>query len=178
MSQTCRGRHSSLPYSSSVIANVSSSARIEDQKFRRLQRVEHYLIVACTVITDVPEAVGPCPVALMAKVSLPLYLAFALYSYVVMLSLFNFPCAGFCRMSELLTVPCIVIGKRQLPPDATLMSPFEFWPQSASSTNLGQSEAASARDADIEPAAPTISAKAATLDNRMVDFLVFVQNPH
>jgi len=80
MSQTRQGRHSSLPYSSSVIANVSSAARIEDQKFRRLQRVERYLIVACTVITDVPEAVGPCPVALMAKVSLPLYLAFAVYS--------------------------------------------------------------------------------------------------
>ena len=41
---------------------------------------ERYLIVACTVITEVPEAVGPCPVALMAKASLPLYLALALYS--------------------------------------------------------------------------------------------------
>ena len=39
-----------------------------------------YLIVARTVITDAPEAVGPLPVALMAKVSSPLYLAFALYS--------------------------------------------------------------------------------------------------
>ena len=43
-------------------------------------REERYLIVACTVITDVPEVVGPWPVALMAKVSPPLYLAFALYS--------------------------------------------------------------------------------------------------
>lgn len=43
-------------------------------------REERYLIVACTAISDVPEAVGPCPVALMAKVSLPLYLAFAVYS--------------------------------------------------------------------------------------------------
>jgi hypothetical protein len=43
-------------------------------------REERYLIVACTVITDVPEAVGPSPLALMAKVSLPLYLAFAVYS--------------------------------------------------------------------------------------------------
>src|SRR5258705_11104747 len=41
---------------------------------------ERYWIVACTVITDVPEAVGPLPVALMAKVSLPLYRAFAVYS--------------------------------------------------------------------------------------------------
>jgi hypothetical protein len=41
---------------------------------------ESYWIVACTVITDVPEAVGPLPVALMAKVSLPLYRAFAVYS--------------------------------------------------------------------------------------------------
>src|SRR6185369_10839194 len=50
------------------------------------------------------------------------------------------------------------------------MSPVEFSPQSASSTNSGQSEAASAGGADIEAVAPTISAKAATLDNRMVDF--------
>ena len=47
---------------------------------RAMVRNERYLIVACTVITDVPEAVGPWPVALTAKVSLPLYLAFALYS--------------------------------------------------------------------------------------------------
>src|SRR6266702_5639342 len=88
-----------------------------------------------------------------------------------MLSLFNLPCTGFCKMSELLTVPRIVIGNRQLPPLASLMSPVEFSPQSASSTNFGQSEAASAGDADIE--APTISAKAATLDNHMVELLVF-----
>jgi hypothetical protein len=31
-------------------------------------------------MTDVPEALGPWPVALMENVSLPLYLAFALYS--------------------------------------------------------------------------------------------------
>src|SRR6267142_2227108 len=85
-----------------------------------------------------------------------------------MLSFFNLPCTGFCKMSELLTVPRILIGNRQLPPDATLMSPVEFSPQSASATNVGQSEAASARDTDIEPVAPTISAKAATLENRIV----------
>jgi hypothetical protein len=28
------------------------------------------------------------------------------------------------------------------------------------------------------PVAPTISTKAATLENRIVDFLVFLQNPH
>jgi hypothetical protein len=76
-------------------------------------------------------------------------------------------------MSELLTVPRIVIGNRQLPPDATLMSAVEFSPQSASSANFGQSEAAGAGDTDIELVAPTISAKLATLDNRIVDFLVF-----
>src|SRR6478672_3747240 len=75
-------------------------------------------------------------------------------------------------MSELLTVPRIVIGNRQLCPDATLMSPVEFSPQFASSTNFEQSEAASAGDADIEPVAPTISAKAATLDNRIIELLV------
>ena len=44
------------------------------------EREDRYLIVACTVITDVLGAVGPLPVALMAKVSLPLYRAFAVYS--------------------------------------------------------------------------------------------------
>ena len=43
------------------------------------EREERYLIVTCTVITDVPEALGPLPVAVMAKASLPLYLAFAVY---------------------------------------------------------------------------------------------------
>jgi hypothetical protein len=55
------------------------------------------------------------------------------------------------------------------------MSPVEFSPQSASATNVGQSEAASAADTDIEPVAPTISAKAANLDDRIVGFLVFRQ---
>jgi hypothetical protein len=78
-------------------------------------------------------------------------------------------------MSELVTVPRIVIGNRQLCPDATLMSPVEFSPQSASSTSFGHSGAAGAadEDADIEPEAPTISAKTATLDNRMTELLVF-----
>ena len=40
---------------------------------------ECYLIVTCMVITDVPEAFFPLPVAVIAKVSLPLYLAFAVY---------------------------------------------------------------------------------------------------
>src|ERR1700737_4262378 len=94
-----------------------------------------------------------------------------------MLIFFNLPCTGFWEMSELLTVPRIVIGNRQLPPDATLISPVEFSPQSASSTNFGQSEAAaSASDTHIEPVAPMITAKAATLDNRIVDFL-FHANP-
>ncbi len=43
------------------------------------EREERYLIVTCIVITDVPEALGPLPVAVMAKASLPLYLAFAVY---------------------------------------------------------------------------------------------------
>ena len=43
------------------------------------EREERYLIVTCIVITDVPEALGPLPVAVMAKPSLPLYLAFAVY---------------------------------------------------------------------------------------------------
>jgi hypothetical protein len=94
-----------------------------------------------------------------------------------MLSLFNLPCTGFWEMSELLTVPPILIGNRQLPPDATSMSPVEFSPQSASVTDIEQSEAARAKDTDIKLSAPTISAKASTLDNSIVDFLVFTQNP-
>jgi hypothetical protein len=94
-----------------------------------------------------------------------------------MLSLFNLPCAGFCEMSEPFTVPRILIGNRQLPPDATSMSAVEFSPQSASVTDIEQSEAARAKDTDVELGAPTKNAKAATLDNRIPDF-VFMQNPH
>src|SRR5216684_7599827 len=94
-----------------------------------------------------------------------------------MLSFFNLPCTGFCKMSEPLTVPRILIGNWQLPPDVTLMSPVEFSPQSASSANVGQSEAASAKDTDMKLVAPTISAKAATFDKRIVDFLVFFAKP-
>jgi len=78
-------------------------------------------------------------------------------------------------MSELLTVPCILIGNRQLPPDAMSMSAVEFSPQSASVVDIEQSEAVRASDMDIRLGTPTISAKAATFDNRIVDFLVFVQ---
>ena len=95
-----------------------------------------------------------------------------------MLSLFNLPCTGFCEMSELLTVPRILIGNRQLPPDTTSMLMVELSPQSASVADIEQSEAARAKDTGIKLVAPTISAKAATLDNRIVDFLVFMQNPH
>jgi hypothetical protein len=95
-----------------------------------------------------------------------------------MLSLFNLPWTGFCEMSELLTVPCILIGNRQLPPDTTSMSLVELSPQSASVADIEQSEAARAKDTGIKLVAPTISAKAATLDNRIVDFLFFMQNPH
>ena len=54
-------------------------------------RASDYLIVACTVMTEVPDAFGPWPVALMANVSLPLYLAFALYSKVDALIFFSLP---------------------------------------------------------------------------------------
>jgi hypothetical protein len=54
----------------------------------------------------------------------------------------------------------------------------ELSPQSASVADIEQSEAARANDADIKLGTPTISAKAATLDIRIVDFLVFMQNPH
>ena len=130
------------------------------------------MTVACTVISDVPEAVGPTPVALMAKLSLPLYLAFALYSYVVKLSFFNFPWTGFCEMPELLTVPGILIGNRQLCPDTTSMSLVELSPQSASVADIEQSEAARAKDTRAEPVASTISAKATTSDSRLIDFLI------
>jgi hypothetical protein len=125
----------------------------------------------------VPEVVGPTPVALMAKLSLPLYLAFALYSYVVKLSFFNFPWTGFCEMPELLTVPGILIGNRQLCPDTTSMSWVELSPQSASVPDIEQSEAARAKDTG-EPVASTISAKATTSDSRLIDFLISMQNPH
>jgi len=58
------------------------------------------------------------------------------------------------------------------------MSLVELSPQSASVADIEQFEAARANDADIKLGAPTISAKAATLDNRIVGFLLFMQNPH
>src|SRR5262249_40427808 len=53
------------------------------------------------------------------------------------------------------------------------MSAVEFSPQSAGVVNFEQSEAARAKDTDT--GATTISAKAATLHNRMGDFLVLIR---
>src|SRR4051794_33819639 len=55
----------------------------------------------------------------------------------------------------------------QLSPDATLMSPVEFSPQSASSIDLEHSGAASAIETYVGLEAPAISARAARLDNRI-----------
>lgn len=132
------------------------------------------MIVARTVITDVPEAFGPCPVALMAKVSLPLNLAFALYSKVDKFTFFNLPCAGFCAMSEALTVPSIRIGNRQLLPDVRSMSAVEFSPQSANVTDIEHSDSAHAEDTGMKLDAALISTKAAILDKRVVDILVLM----
>jgi hypothetical protein len=112
----------------------------------------------------------------MAKLSLPLYLAFALYSYVAELSFFNFPWTGFCEMLELVTVPGILIGNRQPCPDTTSMSLVELSPQSASVADIEHSEAARAKDTGAEPVASTISAKATTSDSRLIDFLISMQN--
>jgi hypothetical protein len=128
---------------------------------------ERYLIVACTVITDVPEAISPCPVASMAKISLPLYPAFAVYTNVDMLSLVNVPCSGFCEMYEPLT-PLFLIGNSQLAPDLRSMKPIEFSPQFDSVTNIEQSDAARAKEPDIKLGNPAISARVATLHNHIV----------
>ena len=64
------------PVRPSPLDHPSQSASIRHRSTAR----PSYLIVACTVMTDVPEGLGPLPVALMAKVSFPLYLAFVLYS--------------------------------------------------------------------------------------------------
>src|SRR4051794_34995896 len=58
------------------------------------------------------------------------------------------------------------------------MSPVELSPQSASVTDVEQSEVARVKDTDIKLVAPTISAKAATLDNRIVGLLVFMDDGH
>src|SRR3954462_5041424 len=84
-----------------------------------------------------------------------------------MLSFLSLPWDGFCWISELLVVPRRVIGKVQLSPDATLMSPVEFSPQSASSIDLEHSGAASAIETDVGLEAPAISARAARLDTRI-----------
>ena len=54
------------------------------------------------------------------------------------------------------------------------MSPVEFSPQSASVIDVEQSEAARTKDTDIKLVASAMSAKATTLDDRVVDFLVFM----
>jgi hypothetical protein len=71
-----------------------------------------------------------------------------------------------------------LIGSRQLLPGATSMSAVEFSPQSANVIDVEQSEAARAGDAGIKPVASAMSAKATTLDNHVVDLLVFMENPH
>jgi hypothetical protein len=57
------------------------------------------------------------------------------------------------------------------------MSLVEFSPQSASVPDIEQSEAARVDDTDIK-LTTTISAKAATLDSRMINLRVFMQDPH
>jgi hypothetical protein len=78
-------------------------------------------------------------------------------------------------MSELLTVPFNLIGNWQLSPGATVRSPVEFSPQSASVTDIGQSGAAHAKDTDATLAGPRISTKAPTLDIRIVAILILTQ---
>src|SRR5882757_2154007 len=135
----------------------------------------HYLIVARTVMTEVPDAFGPWPVALMAKLSLPLYLAFGWYSNVVKLSFFSLPCAGFCEIAESVTVPRIPTGSRQASPDLTSMSAVEFSPQSASVTDIEHSDGAGAADAGIKPGGPTTSTSVASFEKRVIRILVLMR---
>ena len=64
-----------------LIPRFTQAPTSKSEGYSRSQKRKRrcYLIVAFTVMTDVPEAVGPLPVALMTKLSLPLYLAFAVY---------------------------------------------------------------------------------------------------
>ena len=80
-------------------------------------------------------------------------------------------------MSELLRVPRILIGKRQLLPAATPMSPVEFSPQSAKVIDVEQSEAARTKDTGIKPVASTTSTKATTLHDHVADLLAFMKIP-
>ena len=63
-------------------------------------------------------------------------------------------------------------------PDAISMSPVAFSPQFATVVDAEQSEAAHAKDTDIQFVAATTSAKAATVDKRNVEILVFIRIPH
>ena len=71
-------------------------------------------------------------------------------------------------MLELFIAPAILMGNKQLPPEATLKKPVELMPQSDSVPDAGHSEAARADKTDIKLGAATISAKATILDNRMM----------
>src|SRR6187200_3069969 len=90
-----------------------------------------------------------------------------------MSSFFNLPRTRFCEISELLTLPRILIGNRQLPPGARSMKAVEFSPKSASATDIEQSEAAHANGTHIKDRTPTMSAKAAIFENCIV-VLVFI----
>jgi hypothetical protein len=75
-------------------------------------------------------------------------------------------------MSEPLTVPRILIGNWQLPPDVRSMSAVEFSPQSASVPEIEHSETAAARDTDSRLGQLAMSANAATFDNCIIGFSV------
>jgi hypothetical protein len=114
---------------------------------------------------EVPDDVGPLPVAVMAMTSVPLYPGFAVYWKVDAFSRFNVPCAGFCEMLEFLTSPSSLIGNRQVPPDAISKEIVELTPQPDSEPDAGHSEAACAGEKDANVGAPTNTANVRSVND-------------
>ena len=96
-----------------------------------------------------------------------MYPAFAVCSNVDSLSCLNTPYPGFCTMLELAITPSILRGKRQAPPDATLMIPVELTPQVDSIPATGHSETVCADEIDTKLGAARTIAKAIAFDTRM-----------
>ena len=109
-----------------------------------------------------PEAVSSLPAAVIAKLSVPRYRAFAVYWYVEELIFFTFPRLGFLETSELLMVPDNLSGNWQLSLGARAMWAVDFSPQLASVADIEQSDAASAKDAGPTQRAPRTIERVAT----------------
>jgi len=112
------------------------------------------LTVAFIVIVDVPELVGPVPVAGTAKVSGPLYPGIRRIFVAGYVELFQGAVCRFFAILEICISPCILMENRQVSPEATLKKPVESAPQLDNVPDVGHSEAACADGIGAKLGAP------------------------